>query len=198
MNRPFTIGLTGVIGSGKSSVADMLRNLGAEVVSGDQLGREVLEENRGLQADLLTRWGNQILEPDGKLNRRRIGELVFASAEDARWLTEQTFPGIHTKWRDAVGRTRARVIVFDAAMIFEWGIEREFDVLVSVTCDAETAISRSAGRFTREEYLSRRSLQVAERLKVEKSHHVIENNGTIEELRNKVKELWERTITSQL
>lgn len=198
MTRPFSIGLTGGIGSGKSSVAGILHDLGAEVVSGDQLGREVLEEDRELRAELISRWGNQIVRENGDLNRRRIGELIFATVDDAKWLTDRTFPGIHAKWLAQLEQTSSRAIVFDAALIFEWGIEREFNLMLTVICAEEIAISRLGGRFSSEEFLSRRAAQVADEVKIGKSDCVIENNGTIEELRNKVVRLWETRIATHL
>jgi dephospho-CoA kinase len=197
---PVLIGLTGGVGVGKSTAARVLAELGAEVVSGDELGRRVLENSPEMLAEVRARFGGEVFEADGTLLRRVLGELVFANREHARWLTELTFAGIHRWWREAVARSTREVVVFDAALIFEWGIEREFDLLLSITASPDHVLRRQsrAGRLTMEEIESRLAAQLPPANKARQSHVDITNDGTIEELEDAVRDVWHTRIAPEL
>jgi dephospho-CoA kinase len=194
--KPLLVALTGNIGVGKSTVAKFLTEHGADVVSGDELGRLALEKSPENLAAVRWRFGPEIFNPDGILNRRVLGQRVFASRDDAAWLTHLTFPAIYEGWRKAVKQSPAKVIVFDAALIFEWGIERDFDVVILVAA-AQSAV---LNRLTGERHLSpaegdaRRSAQLDEAAKIEKADVVVQNDGTIPDLCARVDQIWQTLI----
>ncbi|MBU0507325.1 dephospho-CoA kinase [bacterium] len=200
MMQPFLIGLTGEIGVGKSTVARALAELGAEIVVGDELGRSALEESLAILTRIRERFGGEVFATDGSLNRRALGKRVFSAAEDARWLTELTFPGIHALWREQVSRSRTDVLVLDAALIFEWGIEREFDLIVLVSADSESVLHRieRSGRLSRQEIQSRVAAQLSADVKRQKADIVLTNNGTFAELQHSVRELWQARIEPEI
>jgi len=189
--QPFTVGLTGGIGSGKSTVAGILKELGAELQVGDELGREALDQVRGLRQRIIERFGDDLIDAVGAIDRRALADRVFANLDHVRWLTDQTHPYIHARWREAVARTQATVIVFDAALIFEWEIESEFDRIVVVHAPEEIVIERcGGGRFTPEELTSRLRAQVPIERKLAKADVVIDNSGNLDQLRSRVVAIW--------
>jgi dephospho-CoA kinase len=196
----FLIGLTGGIGTGKSTVADELRQLGAEVVSGDELGRQVLEATPELQTAIRQKFGESVFTSEGLIDRRALGKRVFADPAEVQWLTQATFPGIYERWQTAFRRSARSVAVFDAALIFEWGIEKDFDLLLVVTAplsDVQKRLSLS-GRLTEDEARARLSGQLSVDDKAARAHAVLTNDGSIDELRAKVCAFWKTTIETEL
>jgi dephospho-CoA kinase len=197
---PFLIGLTGGMGVGKSTAGHLLADWGAEVVSGDELGHQALEGSSKLLAEVKARFGDDVFEPDGALRRRELGERVFASRDHARWLTERTFEEIHRLWREAVARSTREVVVFDAALIFEWGIEHEFDLLLIIAASRDEVVRRLGreGRLTPAEIESRLAAQIAPAEKMRQAHAVVTNDGTIEELKDAIHKVWESRVAPAL
>ncbi len=197
---PFRIGLTGGIGVGKSTVAAELQALGAEIVSGDELGRQTLEESPALLELIRERFGDSVFAPDGALLRRKLGEVVFARPEDARWLTQLTFPGIHARWQRAVAAARGPVIVLDAALIFEWGIEGEFDLVVIVRADADTVARRmlANGRLSPSEAAARLAAQLPPDVKAARAHVVLDNQGSLPAFQETIRRFWQLQIEPEL
>jgi dephospho-CoA kinase len=194
------IGLTGGVGAGKSTAARVLAEMGADVVSGDELGRRVLEGSPALLAEVRGRFGESVFESDGTLRRRTLGERVFADPANARWLTERTFEGIHRLWREEVACSTRQVVVFDAALIFEWRIEGEFDLLLVVTASRDQVRRRLArvGRLTPAEIELRLAAQLPPSDKARKAHIQIANDGTIEDLELAVRNVWRDRIEPEL
>ena len=198
--KPLLIGLTGGVGVGKSSVAALLKEFGAHVVSGDELGRQALEHSPEALAAVREHYGAAVFSPDRSLLRRELGKRVFSSPAETRWLTGLTFPGIHELWEREVERSASEVIVFDASLIFEWGIENEFDILVVVAADEATARNRMAagGRLTVGEAAERQAVQADAKRKLKSADVVIENNGSLQLLRQDVQSFWNHTVIPEL
>lgn len=197
---PIRIGLTGAIGTGKSSVASLLADHGAEIISGDELGRIALELSPEFLEAVRERFGNEVFTPDGKLRRRELGKRVFSSPEHVRWLTALTFPRIHELWNDAVAKTTSDVIVFDAALLLEWGIEKEFDHLFVVIASPHVIRDRlsKGGRFTAEEITSRTAMQLDPTVKTSVADKVIVNDESLADLWRQVNQFWKDMIEPEL
>ncbi|MBI5059897.1 dephospho-CoA kinase [candidate division KSB1 bacterium] len=197
---PLTVGLTGGIGAGKTTVAQLLAEHGAEVVSGDELGRIAVESSPAILDHIRLRFGPAVFDDSGRLRRRELGQRVFADLADARWLTEITRDPILELWNQRVRECPADVIVFDAALIYEWGVEDEFDLLVSVSAppDCVAERMRSGGRLTADEVASRMTAQLDPRQKARRSQVLIHNDGTRELLVSRVASLWSTTIQTEL
>ena len=194
--QPYLIGLTGGIGSGKSTVAAEFSELGAEIVVGDELGRIALENSVELLREVRKRFGDEVFSAAGKLNRSALGKQIFGSAEHVSWLTKLTFPRIYELWKAAVKKSNRDVVVFDAALIFEWGIEAEFDTVVVVIADPDVVVRRAetSGRFARSEITERLSRQTDYQLKAARADVVLQNNSTPDSLRSQVREFWNHEI----
>jgi len=170
------------------------------VISGDELGKQVLENSPELLAQIRARFGDDVFDKNGTLRRRALGEKVFADSETVRWLTRLTFPLIYKLWRDAVAHASYEVIVFDAALLFEWGIEREFDLLLIVQADREHVLSRMqvSGRLSLEEIEARLAAQIAPDIKARKADVLLENNDSRDEFRDKIREFWTARVVPEL
>ncbi len=189
------IGLTGGIGSGKSAVARMFRDLGAEVIDADQVARDVVEPGQPALADLVAAFGPGILGPDGRLDRKRLGERVFADADARKRLNAITHPriGAETARRiQALGAQGASVVIYEAALLVENGLHAGLGGLVVVSAPEETQIARVVARdgLSEAEARARMAAQLPLAAKIAAATHVIDNSGPLEHTRRQVEQAW--------
>ena len=197
------LGLTGNIASGKSTVARMLEGMGARIIDADQIAREVVEPEKPAWVDIVKKFGPGILSPDGTIDRRRLGEIVFGDESQRRLLMDITHPRIKEAVRERISKYKeenAPVVIVEAALIVEKGGLREFlDGLIVVTADEEAQIERLVKRsgHTREEALARIGSQMPAGEKALHADYLIDNSGTKEETEAEVKKLWEEIIREE-
>jgi dephospho-CoA kinase len=184
VSRPFLlVGLTGGIGTGKSTVAAMFRALGCPVIDADRLAREVVEPGQPALAEIAREFGPGVLDDGGRLDRKALAAIVFADADRRRRLEAITHPRIRERLAqrlDALARAGFDgVVIFDAAVIVESGAYREMDRLVVVVADEATQLARLRGRdgLGEEEALRRMRSQMPLADKARLAHHVIDNSG---------------------
>ncbi len=194
------IGLTGVPGAGKSLAADYLRRKGAVIISGDDTGREVLETFPKLPESLVKAFGKGILNPDGSLDRKCLGRIVFADSGKLKKLNSIIHPHLLKLLKFKINKYRksvsGKLIVVDAALIFEWGIESWFDHILVVTANRANRIRRLTGSgLSRREAENRIGSQIPQGKKAAKADFVIENNGGKIALRNKVYGLLKKIMS---
>ena len=181
------IGLTGGIGSGKSTVAEVLSEYGYSIVDADSISREVTEKGSPALLELAKVFGDDILLEDGSLNRKLLRERAFSSEEGIaslqRIVTDRV---IQSSKERLVGNC-----VFDAPTLLENGLQYLVDLIVVVTARKETRIKRVMQRdkVTRRQVLAVMDKQMTDREKVKYADIVIKNNGTKEELKRTVTEL---------
>ena len=198
----YLIGLTGSPGTGKSAVAELLAAKGAAVISGDELGRRVLRVFPELKDALRARYGYEIFTARGALKRRALGRIVFTQEGEAAWLNALMFPKIYELLQRDIQKhcKNHRVIVFDAAMIFEWGIEKEFDSIWVVTAPEELANVRlgSSGRLSPNEIRMRMQAQLSPEEKTRRADVVLPNTGNRKLLQQSVNRIWKSEGLSRL
>jgi len=187
-------GLTGNIGSGKSTVAAMLREEGIPVLDADRISREVSAPGGRAYSAVVEAFGRGIVRDDGSIDRKRLGEIVFADPSLRVRLEEITHPAILDAMKEALAelaRKGNRAAVVEASLIHESGRKGLFESVVSVTCDRETAISRLAARdgMSRDQAEARLHAQMDAERKAGASDHVIDNSGNLEETRRQVERL---------
>jgi dephospho-CoA kinase len=194
------IGLTGGVGSGKSTVAAMLRELGAEVVDADEASHAVYEPGAPGFAAIVQEFGDEFVS-DGRIDRRRLGELVFKDADARRRLNAIVHPLVR-EWMAArtleAAERGASVVVQDVPLLFENGLERLFTSVVLVYIPEDLQVERLVnGRGFSPE---RAREVIAAQMPIEKkrglAQHVIDNSGTIEEARSHVHRLWANLVKS--
>ena len=188
------VGLTGGIGSGKSTVAQMLEKLGAVVFDADVLAREVVEPGTPGHQAVVERFGANVLAPGGELDREALASIVFADPSARRDLEAIVHPEVRRRFAEGSEEYRDsdRVVVLSAPLLVETGMHTAFDVLLVVATPVEMQIER----LLRERGMSEASIraridaQAPPEVKAEAADVLIDNVGTIEELEDRVGEVW--------
>ncbi len=198
MGLPFLIGVTGSIGSGKSTVVRLLGELGAGVVSLDDVGHEILKDEEVKDA-LLKAFGKGILSPDGEVDRRKLAQKSFSTPESVRLLNDITHPKIERRLKSIVeeeGKKGTEFLVIESPLLIEVGSEDFYDFVILVVADLDKRVCRVKDRgWDKEELHRRERFFVDEEIKRRHANLVIHNNGSLEELRKKVKEAWSFIIS---
>jgi len=192
-------GLTGGVASGKSTVARMFEELGARVIDADRLAHELYRAPLPVYKEVVNRFGTEILDASGEIDRRRLGPMVFADAEKLRELSTIVHPPIMERIEDLVlgwhALTPHAVIVVDAALIYEAGIEKRFAKMLVAWCRPEQQLERliAKGDLTREEAERRIAAQLPAEEKRRRADYVIDCSGNLESTRAQV-----HTVHSEL
>ncbi len=190
------LAVTGNIASGKTFVAELLRDKGCALVNADKVAHALYDANPGLVREVARAFGDDILRHDGTLDRARLGAVVFGSANALQTLNRLVHPHLLTAVREEIitaRRVMNRAIV-DAALIYEWGIQDEFDHVILVAAPEELRVERLMARsgVSREDAIARIRSQMPEEEKRRLAEIVIENDGDEEELQAKVDQVWEK------
>jgi dephospho-CoA kinase len=182
------VGLTGGIASGKSTVAERFRAHGVAVIDADQVAREVVEPGEDALAAITARFGSEVLRPDGTLDRKGLGAIVFADPAALAALNAITHPAI---MRRVAAHARAladqghRWAVYEAALIVEHNLAPQLSQLVAVLCDPETQVKRVMRRDTLSDAHARQRLaaQTDNATREARADFVLRNDQTLEALR---------------
>lgn len=194
MAARYLIGLTGNIACGKSLVAGMLAELGAEVIDADVLVHGLMEPGAECWEPIVRRFGRGILRPDGSIDRSVLGDLVFRDPASLRDLERILHPAVRRLAEVSIAASDRRVVVLEAIKLIESGWRERVDQLWVVTCEREQQVAR----LGRDRGLSREDAEVridAQPPQAEKVGHatvVIDNSGTIEATRAQVEAAWRR------
>ncbi len=213
------VGLTGGLGSGKSTVAMILRELGAQVIEADELGRALMEPGQAVYDQIVRQFGREVIGPDGRLDRPRLAKLAFEEArlDELNAIVHPAVIGAQQRWMDEVfACDRSAVAVVESALIFE--VERDarargekegvladwrnrFDHILVVTAPDAVKIARYAGRIAaagparesaERDARVRLARQISDAEKAARADFVIENTGDLASLRQKVESAWEQ------
>ncbi|HVY54597.1 MAG TPA: dephospho-CoA kinase [Thermodesulfobacteriota bacterium] len=190
-------GITGNIASGKSSVARMFEELGARVIDADEVARTVVEPGEPAWKEIADEFGKEVLEPGGRIDRKKLAEIVFSDEARRGKLNDITHPRIKERIRDLLGdyeKEGASVVMVEATLIVErGGLRSLIDGLIVVTANEETQIERLVREkgYTREEAVSRLKAQMPSGEKAKHGDYVIDNSGSLEDTRRRVKEVWD-------
>jgi dephospho-CoA kinase len=179
--RPLTIGLTGGIAAGKSEALAAFERLGAATISSDGVVHELLD-SEPLLSRLVGRWG-QAIAPEGRVDRERVGEIVFAEAEELNWLEAQIHPLVGERigaWLSSLPPDVAVAIV-EVPLLFESGMDGVFDTTVAIVTSDETRRARAEARG-HALVGEREARQLTQEEKASRADHVIENDGSVEDL----------------
>jgi dephospho-CoA kinase len=191
-----TIGLTGGIGSGKSTVASLLAEKGAIIIIADYIGWELLLKTSPVYSELVEAFGGDILDEYGRIERKKLGKAVFSDPQKLARLNELVHPQLKKRLWARVSDIRTRrpdaIIVVDAALIIETGIIDKFEGLIVVTAPLEQRVQRLMAErlMSREEAITRVQSQLADEERVKHATWLINNDGSMEALQDKVDRLW--------
>jgi len=184
------VGLTGIIGSGKSTVANMLSEQGASVIDVDRIGHTVLDDG-DIKIKLQQEFGREIIDENGNVSRKMLGDIVFKDKAKIKKLNALLHPKmiqiVEQKIQERKQSDIAYIIV-EAALLFEMGLQKQVDFSVTVTAPEEVCIERVHIRnnLPREHIASRMKFQLSDQEKRERADIIIENDGALNELNQKV------------
>lgn len=189
------VALTGGIGTGKSAVLVTLAELGAPVLDADPLAHSVMARGTPGAAAVRMRFGQQVLLPDGNVDRRKLGQIVFGDDQARRDLETIIHPEVYRtiqQWMDAQAARGSALAVAEIQLLFEIGKAADFDRIVVVACDAEAQVRRVMRRskLPESEVRQRVAAQMPLDQKVQLASYVIWTDGTLDDTRNRTAEVW--------
>ena len=188
------LGLSGGIGSGKSTVAKILSDLGAVVIDADVIAKEVLEPNQAGYQRAIEVFGESILDSDLRIDRKRLAELVFQNSDELAKLEAIVHPAVIAR----VAQIRnslpeSTVVVYDTPLLFEKNLQGQFDKVLIVVTDSEHRKARLIERGLEiKDIEARIANQATDAQRRTVADFVIENNGSPEQLQDQVTKLWQQ------
>jgi len=179
MNKPLSIGLTGGIGSGKSLVADFFKLLGIPVYNSDWEAKNLMQTNSLIQETLIKAFGEAVYFENGELNRSELAKIIFNNEEALKKVNAIVHPQVRLHYQEwLLKHAKAPYVIQESAILFDTGLYKNFDNIITVTADEAIRINRVVKRdsCTKESVLERMSKQISEKEKIAKSDFVIYNN----------------------
>jgi dephospho-CoA kinase len=191
------IGLTGGMGSGKSTVSQLLAEFGAVVIDADKVGHEAYQHGTKTWQELMAAFGEQIVAADGSIDRKKLGAIVFGSPEQLVRLNRIVHPRMFEMMQERIQQYRqqsVKVVVLDAAILFEANWTPLVEEVWVVVASEAAVVARARARtgLPEEQIRSRLRSQMPVEDKIKRADVVIRNEGTVEDLRKQVEGLWAR------
>jgi dephospho-CoA kinase len=193
------VGLTGGIASGKSTVSAMLAELGAVVIDADLLAREVVEPGTEGLEQVVAAFGTDVLGADGGLDRAALGARVFTDDAARRRLEAIVHPRVRARAAELEAAAGAQtLVVHDIPLLVETGQASGFDAVLVVDAPVKVQVQRMVEErgWTREDAEARVAAQATREQRLAAATHVIENTGTLEDLRDRVAEVFEELVST--
>ncbi len=190
------VGVTGGVGSGKTTVSRMFEQEGAYVIDADQIARELVKPKRTAWREIVRAFGKEVLEKEGSIDRRRLAEIAFLNSEKRDVLNKILHPRIKREMekraRDIGRKDPEAVVILDVPLLVETGYHREMDRVVVVTSTEKKQMERMKKRAGMSEEETRRIISSQMRIeeKVKVADFVIRNEGSLETTRREVREIF--------
>jgi len=197
------VGLTGSIAVGKSYVLAVLTELGCVTFDADKIAHSVMEPGREAYQDIVREFGDEVLAPDGSIDRIKLGAIVFTDATRRQRLNSIVHPRVIDEQNRLLEEVQANrpgaIVVIDAALMIESGGYKRFDKLIVVFCDPETQIQRliERNRISRGDAERRVAAQMSSEEKLSYADYRIDTGGTFEETREQVVEVYNQLVRVQ-
>ncbi len=195
MRRLFKLGLTGGIAAGKSTVAARWRLAGAAVIETDKLAHQTLAQGTATYDEIVKAFGKGILNADGSINRAALGEIVFGDEQKRLVLNQVVHPIVRQMWSAALEtlerEARGAVALVSIPLLYEVGVENQFDCVVAVGCSEQTQLARLAAKgLTATQARARTRAQWPMQKKMDKADFVIWNDGSHRTLAEQADIIW--------
>jgi dephospho-CoA kinase len=194
------IGVTGGIGSGQSSVCNILSSMGCKVIDVDAKAKQVIDKDKTLQKELKQTFGEEIFAKEGQLNRRLLANIAFNDESKTMLLNRLVHPRMVSEVIEEMEQARFSqkfpLVVIDAALIYEISIEQIFDAIIVVYADLKRRIQRVMKRdgLQKVEIMARINRQISLEAKREWADYVIDNNASLEELKIQTQKIYETLV----
>jgi dephospho-CoA kinase len=186
------VGLTGGLASGKSVVGRELRRLGCHLIEADKLGHQVLLPDGEAFPDVMAMFGPEIAAPDGRIDRKKLGALVFPDPEKLAALNAIVHPAVRRLGDRLIAALDGGVLIYEAAILVETGAYKNFDKLIVAACPEEKQIERAMARdgMDRETAVTRLKRQLPLSEKIRHADYVIDTSGSLEQTFERTAELY--------
>ena len=197
------VGLTGGIVGGKSTVASMFKDLGAKIVDADKLGHSVILPNKPAWKKIIKIFGKDILQNDLTIDRKKLGKIVFTNQTLLKKLNEITHPEITKMIKKEIDSAKnnthnqEKVLIIDAALIYEAKIDRFMDKIIVVYIDKDEQIKRLIKRnnLSKDEALQRVRSQIPIEEKAKMADYLIDNSNSLNKTREQVEKVWQSLVS---
>jgi dephospho-CoA kinase len=182
------LALTGGVGTGKSTVANLFAECGATIIDADQISHALTVPQAELTQKIVTHFGETYLNADGSLNRKQLRQKIFESGEDKKWLEDLLHPAIYQKIREALQSVNTAYAVVVIPLLFETGVPDFIDKIIVLDCNEASQIDRVVKRdhMTADEVKKIMRAQFPRHLRLQRADEVIINDGDITALKDKV------------
>ena len=201
VHRGLIVGLTGGIACGKTTVAELLAQHGADVIDLDEIGHRLLKKGSPIFDQIVKTFGKEVLDESGDISRAKLGKIVFHDSECRLRLNQITHPAIiEQSWTEAQRLAtlgKERVVIIDSPLLIEAGMQNIVDIVAVVISDDKTQLDRLIQRSIKQkkplrvkEAQARIHSQMPLSEKVKYADFVVENNGGLDELKTEVAKLW--------
>ena len=197
------VGLTGGIVGGKSTVASIFKDLGAKIIDTDKVGHSVILPNKPAWKKIVKIFGKDILQNDMTIDREKLGKIVFANQSLLKKLNEITHPEITKMIKKEIDlaknktHNQEKVLIIDAALIYEAKIDRFMDKIIVVYIDKDEQIKRLIKRnnLSKDEALQRVRSQIPMEEKAKIADYVIDNSSSLDKTKEQVEKIWESLVS---
>jgi dephospho-CoA kinase len=198
--QPYLIGLTGNIACGKSTVLAQLAEMGADTIDADQLVHALYAPGSPVSIAIAAAFGPDVLAPDGSVDRRVLGAIVFNDPDRLRQLEQLVHPAVRQRILAHIAASQAPVVVIDAIKLIEGGLAEQCDSIWVVTCSPEQQVARLMARnqLDRAEAERRIAAQPPQAAKVARADVIIDNSGSREATAAQVRAAWTTHIRPRL
>ncbi len=170
------IGLTGSIGSGKTTVLNLLKDYGFLTLNLDFEAKKLLKKNTIEYKKIVAFFGKNILNKDNEINKKILAEVIFSDPSKKKALENIIYPTLRTNINNILERSKQSTAIIEGAVIIESGYYRKLDKTILVTCDFSRRIKRSYKKFTFDDFAKRNKNQLNQAEKIKKSDFIINNN----------------------
>jgi len=200
------VGLTGGIATGKSLVGSMFAEFGVHIIDADKIGHELMEPGEAVYAEIVKRFGPEILNSDKTVNRGKLAEIAFDQKRPRIYeLNSLLHPGIIQRYEKRMEEIGARdpdaIVMLEAALLLEAGIRKRFDRIIVVSCKPQQRIERWEKRqhvdveTAKREVTRRMMAQAPDEAKIQAADFVIDNSGSMEDTRRQVGNVYESLVS---
>ena len=188
------VGLTGVIGSGKSTVASIFKEIGAGIISADEIAhRLLLKNNKGYNA-VVKEWGPKILNEKGGISREILAKIVFDNKKELEKLNKIMHPLIYEEYKKELEILKEKgysIIIYDAPLLIELSLHKEMDKVIVVIAEQEIIFDRLKRKgLSIDEIKLRMRYQLPQQEKIKYADFIINNNNGIDELKKQIEQIW--------
>jgi dephospho-CoA kinase len=195
MKKNLVVGLTGGIASGKTTIAEIFQNLGADIIDADLLYHHLLRDDPSIKNSLAVTFGEHILNENGEIDRSKLGPIVFDNPDRLRTLNELVHPSVIRRMRDEIERrltsAEHKVVMIVVPLLIETNMTGMVDTVVLVYADEEIQLRRLIQRgLSQEDAQKRIRSQMSSREKARFADFIINNNGLLSDTTKQVKQVW--------